>query len=83
MWKEYKGYDFGSPLDVFPQEGEFSAYNAQEHSETDFYLVALVRKYVAWLNAEALELGGQFVEPLPVELVINLLRHGRNRLTSL
>ncbi|KAJ7770517.1 FAD/NAD-P-binding domain-containing protein [Mycena metata] len=48
MWKEYKAYDFGSPLDVFPQE-------------------ALVRKYVAWLNAEALELGGQFVEPLPVE----------------
>ncbi|KAJ7289100.1 FAD/NAD-P-binding domain-containing protein [Mycena rebaudengoi] len=48
MWKEYKSYDFGSPLDVFPQE-------------------ALVRKYVAWLNAEALELGGQFVEPLPVE----------------
>ncbi|KAJ7090966.1 FAD/NAD-P-binding domain-containing protein [Mycena crocata] len=31
---------------------------------------ALSRKYVAWLNAEALELGGTFVEPLPVEYVI-------------
>ncbi|KAJ7028984.1 FAD/NAD-P-binding domain-containing protein [Mycena alexandri] len=30
---------------------------------------ALVRQYVAFLNAESLELGGRFVEPLPVESV--------------
>ncbi|KAJ7474912.1 FAD/NAD-P-binding domain-containing protein [Mycena latifolia] len=28
---------------------------------------ALARQYVAWLNSESLELGGPFVEPLPVE----------------
>ncbi|KAJ7474925.1 FAD/NAD-P-binding domain-containing protein [Mycena latifolia] len=28
---------------------------------------AYARLYVAWLNSESLELGGQFVEPLPVE----------------
>ncbi|KAJ7451331.1 FAD/NAD-P-binding domain-containing protein [Mycena latifolia] len=28
---------------------------------------AMGRQYVAWLNSESLELGGQFVEPLPVE----------------
>ncbi|KAJ6543365.1 FAD/NAD-P-binding domain-containing protein [Mycena vulgaris] len=29
---------------------------------------ALLRQYVGWLNSESLELGGQFVEPLPLEL---------------
>ncbi|KAJ7474909.1 hypothetical protein FB451DRAFT_278066 [Mycena latifolia] len=28
---------------------------------------ALARRYIAWLNSEALELGGPFVEPLPAE----------------
>jgi hypothetical protein len=29
----------------------------------------MVRQYVAWLNSESLELGGPFVEPLPLECV--------------
>ncbi|KAJ7124604.1 FAD/NAD-P-binding domain-containing protein [Mycena crocata] len=29
---------------------------------------AMLRLFVAWLNNEALELGGQFVEPLPLEI---------------
>ncbi|KAJ7075563.1 FAD/NAD-P-binding domain-containing protein [Mycena belliarum] len=32
-----------------------------------FGLEALARLYVAWLNSEALELGGAFIEPMPVE----------------
>ncbi|KAJ7150663.1 FAD/NAD-P-binding domain-containing protein [Mycena filopes] len=43
-----KKYQFGSALDIMPQE-------------------ALTRLYVAWLNAESLEFGGRFVEPLPKE----------------
>ncbi|KAF7303444.1 Dimethylaniline monooxygenase [Mycena indigotica] len=50
MWEDYvqAKWQFGAPLDIFPQE-------------------AMVRKYLAWLNAEALELGGPMVEPLPTE----------------
>ncbi|KAJ7730490.1 FAD/NAD-P-binding domain-containing protein [Mycena maculata] len=50
MWQDYQArkYQFGIPLDVFPQEAQ-------------------IRQFVAWLNAEALEFGGQFVDPLPVE----------------
>ncbi|KAJ6565533.1 FAD/NAD-P-binding domain-containing protein [Mycena vulgaris] len=38
---------------------------------------ALVRQYVSWLNSESLELGGPFVEPLPVDTRNRRLLLGR------
>ncbi|KAJ7190190.1 hypothetical protein GGX14DRAFT_580072 [Mycena pura] len=56
----------------FPSRARMCAdYRAKKYEFDDvpdiFPQEAMLRQFIAWLNSESLELGGPFVEPLPIE----------------
>jgi hypothetical protein len=67
-------YRFGTPLDVVLQEGLCRCFHSVHVHRADLtlYTLAVRKLYAGWLNSEALELGGQFIETPPIESVWGL-----------